>query len=174
VRPKWFLCLCYIWCKPSTNLASREALSRNGPNRASTWASSHRSLIEIVQYDFYAYGCWVQTVLQPCTDTNTISKWTKTRFHMTHVTYEFHWVHLKQFMTYGTFNTNRAPIFCSTISKRTKQISTRPSSPRSTAGASKTIYGPMVHLMQTELLSCNDANTVSKQIKTRFHMTHVT
>jgi hypothetical protein len=118
--------------------------------------------------------CSVQIVLQPCTDTNTISKQTKTRFHMTHVTYEFHRVRPKLFMTYGTFNANRAPIFCSTISKRPKQISTIPSSPRSTAGASKTIYEPMVRLMQTEHLSCTDANTVSKQIEMRFHMTHVT
>jgi hypothetical protein len=29
-------------------------------------------------------------------------------------------------------------------------------------GASKTIYEPMVCLMQTEHLSCTDANTVSK------------
>jgi hypothetical protein len=118
--------------------------------------------------------CSVQTVLQPGTNTNTISKWTKMRFHMTHVTYEFHRVHPKLFMTYGTFNANHAPIFCSTISKRTKQISTRPSSPRSTVGASKTIYEPMVRLTQTEHLSCTDANTVSKQIETRFPMTHVT
>jgi hypothetical protein len=74
--------------------------------------------------------CSVQTVLQPCTDTNTISKWTKTRFHTTNVTYEFHQVRPKLFMTYGTFNANRAPIFCSTVSKRTEQISIRPSSPR--------------------------------------------
>jgi hypothetical protein len=118
--------------------------------------------------------CSVQSMLQPCTDTNTISKWTKTRFHTTHVTYEFHRVRPKLFMTYGMFNVNRAPIFYSTISKWTKQISTRPSSPRSTAGASKTIYEPMVRLTQIEHLSYTDANTVSKQIETRFHMTHVT
>jgi hypothetical protein len=118
--------------------------------------------------------CSVQTVLQACTDTKTISKWTKTRFYMTHVTYEFHRVRPKLFLTYGTFNAYRAPIFYSTVFKRTEQISTRPSSPRSTSCASKTIYEPMVRLTQTENLSCTDANTVSKQIQTRFHMTHVT
>jgi hypothetical protein len=30
--------------------------------------------------------CLAQTVHLSCTDTNTISKWTETRFHMTHVT----------------------------------------------------------------------------------------
>jgi hypothetical protein len=34
-----------------------------------------------------------------CTDINIVSKWTKTRFHTTHVTYEFQRVHPKLFMT---------------------------------------------------------------------------
>jgi hypothetical protein len=34
--------------------------------------------------------CSVETVLLSCTDTNTVSKWTKTRFHTPLVTYEFH------------------------------------------------------------------------------------
>jgi hypothetical protein len=42
--------------------------------------------------------CLAQTVHISCTDTNTISKWTKTRFHMTHVTLEFYWVRPKQFL----------------------------------------------------------------------------
>jgi hypothetical protein len=81
---------------------------------------------------------------------------------MTHVTYEFHRVRPKLFVTYGTFNENHAPIFCSTVSKQTEQISTRLSSPWSTSCASETIYEPMVRLTQTEHLSCTDANTVSK------------
>jgi hypothetical protein len=36
VRPKWFLSLWYIWHKPCTYLASRLALSANGPKQAST------------------------------------------------------------------------------------------------------------------------------------------
>jgi hypothetical protein len=36
-----------------------------------------------------------QTVLLSCTDTNTISKQTEMRFHMTHVTQEFHRVRPK-------------------------------------------------------------------------------
>ena len=34
-----------------------------------------------------------------CTDTNTVSKWTETRFHMTHVTKEFHQVRTKWFLS---------------------------------------------------------------------------
>jgi hypothetical protein len=39
-----------------------------------------------------------QIVDLSCTDTNTISKWTETRFYMTHVTYEFHRVRPKWFL----------------------------------------------------------------------------
>jgi hypothetical protein len=41
------------------------------------------------------------------------------------------------------------------------------------SGASKLIYDPMVCLTQIVHLSCTDDNTVSKQIKMRFHKTHV-
>jgi hypothetical protein len=37
----------------------------------------------------------VQTVHLSCTDTNTVSKRTETRFHTTHVTEEFHQVRPK-------------------------------------------------------------------------------
>jgi hypothetical protein len=43
--------------------------------------------------------CSMQTVYLSCTDTNTVSKQTKTRFHMTHVSYDFHRVHPKLFMS---------------------------------------------------------------------------
>jgi hypothetical protein len=38
---------------------------------------------------------FVETMNLSCTDTNTISKQTETRFHMTHVTDEFHRVRPK-------------------------------------------------------------------------------
>jgi hypothetical protein len=43
--------------------------------------------------------CSVQNVHLSCFDTNTISKRSKTRFHTTHVTYEFHQVRPKLFMS---------------------------------------------------------------------------
>jgi hypothetical protein len=56
VRPKRFLSLWYIWCKPCTYLASRFTVSPNELNQASTWASSPRSAIRCVQNHFWAYG----------------------------------------------------------------------------------------------------------------------
>jgi hypothetical protein len=89
VRPKWFLSLRYVRRKPCNYLASRLALSSNGLNRASTWALSPRSTIV----------CVSKTTSKAMVRSSTISKWTKIRFHMTHVTLEFHWVRPKQFLS---------------------------------------------------------------------------
>jgi hypothetical protein len=43
--------------------------------------------------------CLAQTVHLSCTDINTISKQIETRFHMAHVTKEFHWMRRKQFLS---------------------------------------------------------------------------
>jgi hypothetical protein len=52
VHPKWFLSLWYVLHKPCTYLASGSALSRNGLNWASTWASQPRSAIGYVPIAF--------------------------------------------------------------------------------------------------------------------------
>jgi hypothetical protein len=75
----------YLRCKPCTYLASRLALSPNGPKCAST-----RCTIGCIQNDFWALKCSAQTVHLTCTDANSISNRTKTPFHMTHVTKKFH------------------------------------------------------------------------------------
>jgi hypothetical protein len=42
------------------------------------------------------------------------------------------------------------------------------------SGVAKMISEPMARLAQTVHLPYTDNNNISKQIKTRFHMTHVT
>jgi hypothetical protein len=74
VRSKQYLSLWYVWSKPCTYVASRLALSPNGPKRVFTWASSPRSTIGCIQNDFWAYGTLAQIVQLSCTNTNTISK----------------------------------------------------------------------------------------------------
>jgi hypothetical protein len=86
VHPKQFLSLWYGRSKPCTYVASRLALFLNGPKRVCTWASSPRSTIGCIQNDFWAYGTLAQIVHLSYTYTNTISKWTEMRFHITHVT----------------------------------------------------------------------------------------
>jgi hypothetical protein len=105
----------------------------------------------------------VQTVHLSCTDTNTVSKWTKMRIHTTHVTYEFHRVRPTLFMSLWYIQCK----LCTHLASRLALSPNRPNrAPPDTrhlglpSGASKTIYGPMVRLTQIEHLSCPDANTV--------------
>jgi hypothetical protein len=63
----------------------------------------------------------VQTAHLSCTDTNTVSKWTETRFHMTDVTLEFHQVRPKwEPMEHSAQTVQLSCVKISTISKRTK------------------------------------------------------
>jgi hypothetical protein len=121
--------------------------------------------------------CLVQTVHLSCTNTNTVSKQTKMRFHITHVTYEFHWVRPKLFMSLWYIQCKPCTYLASRLALSPNGQSRAPPDPRNLgvpSSASKTIYERMVCLTQTEHLSCTDTNTVSIQIETRFHMTHVT
>jgi hypothetical protein len=52
VHLKWLLSLWYVQRKPCTYLASRLALSPNGPKRASTWASSSSNSIGCIPNNF--------------------------------------------------------------------------------------------------------------------------
>jgi hypothetical protein len=75
--------------------------------------------------------CSLETVHLSCTDTNTISKRTKMRFHTTYVTYEFHRVRPKLFMSLWYVQCKPCTYLASRLAvlQRTEQSSTRPSSP---------------------------------------------
>jgi hypothetical protein len=121
--------------------------------------------------------CSVQTVHLSCNDTNTVSKRTKTRFHMTHVTHEFYRVHPKLFMSLCYVQCKPCTYPASRLALSPIGPNRAPPDPHHLgvpSGASKMIYEPMVCLTQTERLSCTDAKTVSKQIEMRFHITHIT
>jgi hypothetical protein len=51
-----------------------------------------------------------QTVHLPGTETNTISKWIETCFHLTYITYKYHRTFPERLHAHGTFITNHAPI----------------------------------------------------------------
>jgi hypothetical protein len=121
--------------------------------------------------------CLVQIVHHSCVDTNTVSKETKTRFHTTHVTYECHRVRPKLFMSLWYVQYKLCTYLASTLALSPNRPNRAPLDPHHLGvplGVSKTIYEPVVRLMQTEHLSCTDGNNVSKQIEMRFHMTHIT
>jgi hypothetical protein len=164
----------------------------------------------------------VQIVDLSCTKTNTISKWTETRFYMTHISSEFHPVCPKRFPSlwyvrrkpftylesrfalspnkpkrasiwasspwstsrciqnefwgYGTFGANCAPILhwnkhC--LQTDRNKLSFEPHHVGLPSGVSKTISVHTVRLAETVHLSYTETNTVSKIIKTRFYMPHV-
>jgi hypothetical protein len=67
--------------------------------------------------------CLAQTMHLFCTDTNTIYKWTDTRFHITNVTKEFHWVQPNWFMCLWYVQRKTMHLSCvkvGTISKQTE------------------------------------------------------
>jgi hypothetical protein len=97
MRQKQFLSLLQVWRKPCTYLASRLTLSLKRLKRASIWPTSPRSSIGCAQKDFHALVPSAQTVHLSCAEINTISKWTQTSIHLTHITYEFHRVRPKKF-----------------------------------------------------------------------------
>jgi hypothetical protein len=148
---QWFLSIRYVRFKPCTYLASKLALSPNGPKQASTCASLPRSPIGCIHNDFWAYGTFSQPMHLSCTDTNTVSERTEMRLHMTHVTKVFYQVCQKWFSS-----------LCYVWGKPCTYL------------ASKMISKTMVRLAQTMHQSCKNSNTVSKRTKMRFHMTHVT
>jgi hypothetical protein len=170
----------YVRCESCTYPTLGLAISPNGLNRASTWASSPRRTIECAQNDlaqtmnlWYVWhkpwtylasrlallqALWnehpllprhlgvssgaskmisepmvrfVQTMHLCFTNTNSVSKWTETSLHMTHITKEFYRV-------------------------------------------SKMISKPMVRSAQSMLLSCVKIRTISKRIESSFHLSLVT
>jgi hypothetical protein len=113
-----------------------------------------------------------QTVHLSCTNTNTISKWTETRFDMTHITRSSIGCVQNDFWAYGMFSGNFVPILSQDLHYLQTEWNELPLGVPS--GASKTILEPMVHLAQAVHLSCTNTNTISEQTQMRFHMTHIT
>jgi hypothetical protein len=96
---------------------------------------------------------------------------------MTHITYEFHRVRPKLFMSLWYVLCKPCTYLASRLALSPNRPNRAPPDPHHLgvpSGASKMIYEPKVRLTQTEHLSYTGANTVSKQIETRFQMTHVT
>jgi hypothetical protein len=113
--------------------------------------------------------CSVQTMHLSCTDTNIVSKQTKMRFHTTHVTYEFHRVRPKLFMSLWYVRCKPCTYLASWVALSSNGLNRAPPDPHHLgvpSGASEMIYEPMVLLMQTEHLSCTDAKSISKRDST--------
>jgi hypothetical protein len=87
VRPKWFLSLRYVRCKPCIHLLSRLALSPNGLNRAYPWAPSPRSTIAgVSKMSSEPMVRLAQNVHLSWTNTSTVSKQTESSLQLSLVT----------------------------------------------------------------------------------------
>jgi hypothetical protein len=124
--------------------------------------------------------CLAQTMHLSCTDINTIFKWTKTRFHLTHVTLEFRRVRPKWFMSLWcvwhkpcTYLSSRLVLSPNGLNQAFTWAPLEPHHLGVPSGASKIISEPMVRSTQTRHLSCTDTNIIPKWAETRFHRTHV-
>jgi hypothetical protein len=85
----------------------------------------------------------VQTVHLSCSDTNIVSKWIETRFHISHVTSEFHWVRQKWFPSLWYVRRKPYTYLASRLvlsPNLSKQASTWASSPRSTIRCVQNYY----------------------------------
>jgi hypothetical protein len=81
--------------------------------------------------------CLAQTVHLSCIDTYTISRRTETRFHMTHVTSEFHGVRQKWFLSLWYVRCEPCTYLAKSIAKSPNELNqacTRNSSLRNTTG----------------------------------------
>jgi hypothetical protein len=121
-------------------LEPRLTLSPNRPKRASTRPTSPRSTIGCAWKDSMPVVHSVQTMHLSCIEINTISKWSKTSFHLTNVTLKYQRMCLKRFpcpwyirrklFTYLAPRLTLSP-------NRPKRASTWHTSPRSTIGCAQ-------------------------------------
>jgi hypothetical protein len=107
-----FTSLWYVWHKPCTYITSRLALSAYGLKELplesrplGVPSGTSKTIFEPILRS-------AQTVHLYCNDTDTISKWTEIRFHMTHPPRSSIGCIQDDCWAYGTLGTNCAPILC--------------------------------------------------------------
>ena len=113
-------------------------------------------------------GHLAQTMHLTCTDTNNVSKWTETRFHMTHVTKEFHCVRPKRYSILWNVRCKPCNYLASRLQYLQMDQNELPLDPRHLEvplGSSKPIFVPMVCLVQTLHLSCVKITLSSNWLK---------
>jgi hypothetical protein len=118
-----------------------------------------------------------QTMHLSDAEINSVSKQTKASFHLNHVTYEFHRVCPKRFLSQLDVQCK----LCIYLASRLTLLQFNRSElsidlchlgvPSSTP---KTVFEPIGCSVQTVHLSCVDINTISKRTETRFYLTCIT
>jgi hypothetical protein len=119
----------------------------------------------------------VQTVPLSCVRISTISKWTVTSIHFSLVTWEYHQVPQKRFMSLWYIWRKPCTYLAPTLTlspNGLKRDSTWPSSPTSSIGCIQNNFWACGTFGANCAPICTYTNTVSKQTETRFFSTHVT
>jgi hypothetical protein len=117
--------------------------------------------------------CLAQNMHLSCTDTNNMSRWTKTRFHMTHVTLEFHRVRSKWFLRLWYIWHKPCNYLASGLAISLNGLnwaSSWASSPWRSSGVSKNISDAVVSSAQTVHLSCVKISTIFERTESSFHL----
>jgi hypothetical protein len=120
---------------------------------------------------FRAYVRTVRTMQLSCIKIGTISKRTKTSFHLV-----YHGVRPKRFLSLRTFHVNRAPLLHRCWLCLQSDQNNIPNDPRHQevpSGASKTISEPIVQSVQTMHIYCVKVSTISKLTEMSFHLSLV-
>jgi hypothetical protein len=118
-----------------------------------------------------------QTVHLSYTDTNTVSKRTEMRFHMTHITEVFYQVCPKRFSSLWYARCKTCTYLAQYyVSRQTDQneIPHDLGHLGVLSGVSKVIFEPVVRSAQTVHLSCVKNSTLSKRTETSIHLSLVT
>jgi hypothetical protein len=120
-----------------TFVAPTLTLSPIGPKQESSWPTSPMSSIGESKTISKPMVCLAQTVHLSCVKINTISKWTKTSFHLSLVSLQSHRVHAKRFLSLWYVCRKSCTYLAPTLipsSNRLKWDLTWPTSPRSSIG----------------------------------------
>jgi hypothetical protein len=161
MRQKQFLSIWHILRKPCAYLAPTLTPSTNGPKQDSRWPTLPRSSIGFVKNDFRAYVTFKQTMHLSCIKISTISKQTEMSFQLSLVTWEYHPVHPKWFLSPWYVWCKPCTYLVLTLTSwmnGLEQDSTWPPSPRSTnecvqndfwaCGTFSVNYAPTLHWEQ--------------------------
>jgi hypothetical protein len=118
-----------------------------------------------------------QTMHISCAKNSTISSRTELNFHLSLVTYEYHRVRPKQFLSLCYVWHELCPYLAPTLTlsqNGQNEISHDARHLGVASGASKMIFEPMVCLAQTVHLSCLMICNISKQTEMSFHLSLTT
>jgi hypothetical protein len=178
VRPKIFLSLRYVWCKPCTYIAPTLTPSPkdrdkfwHGPRHLRVLSGASKMISEPMVRS-------VQTVHLSCIKISTISIWTETSFHFSLITLEYHRGRLKQLLSLWYVRhipcTYLAPTL--TLSRNgPKQKSTWPTSSRSTISCVQKWFPSLWYILhKTVHLSCVKISTISKWTEMSYHLSLIT